>query len=531
MLNHSININQYRKVILTLIFASILILLPSFILLTASSWNSDDYNTAKLYQVKDLYEINHRIFNWSPRFFSEMILYVYYNTVPWLGRPLTGAMILITWLFLLCSIFIFSRSIISNHSLFLRDTEENLVTKQADKNHLLKILLPLLITLILFIYCLYCYLPSEMYYLVIVSVPYISTLAGIIFNLTFYINQANSPSISNSKILQLILFGIITASSWEMGAIYQFFLSISLFFLLLLTSVSTQFHELPFSRLNKLNRWKIAIANFIPFFLSLYIFFLLKLGRLTGVDPSSIGSQFVDNFQASFITSILQFFKELFFLNHPSLVNSNVDFYFFSYSVVYKLGFLLLLIILFSYAKIIFNNITKNACLISIINLLITNFITTFSGYYELGIASPGRQMSFKLALIGLSFFLIAMILASSFVSQKTNIKLSINSPVTLLITFSITIALLVNLQFNNLKQDILNINNIITANNQDWQSNLDSHKSFATYTYTPTYYIFRMYFEPGLYHVSNKPENYRETAYLNYFNKQKLYVTSLNNK
>lgn len=523
-------LKKSRKVTLLLVLASSLILLPSFLLLMASSWNSDDYFIAKLYQDQGLNGLFQRMFTWSPRFFSEIILYLYYKSVPFMGKPFTGGMLFILWLFLMSSIFIFIQETTKKHSLLIEDKKINL----DQENIYLKLLFPLLITLILLTYFLTSQNPSEMFYVIASSTAYILTLAGIIFNLNFFINQSDSQRISNGYIFYLIIFGIITSSSWEMGAIYQLFFSSCLFLMLLLTTFSTKFNYLPFSNLDKFNRWKLSIANLIPFCLSLYILFLLKSNRVGTVEANNIESPFTGNFQASLITSFLEFFKEIFFLNKPAW-ETNLDFYSFTYSVVYKLGLLFLLITLFYLANIKLNIVTRNACYISIFSLLITNFIITFSSYYQLGISSYPRQTSFKSALIGISLLIIALIIASYFLdkSDKFRIIAILNNPVSLIIIFCLTLSLLINLQFKYLKQDLSNLNKMIVINNQNWQKSLDSDQSLARYTKIPTGYIFRIYLETGLYPSCNKSDELSEYAnrYMNYFNKKKLYVTSIDSQ
>ena len=190
--------SQPRNVTFLLIFVSAIILLPSFLLLMASSWNSDDYFVAKLYQVQGL------------NGFSEIILYLYYNAVSWLGKPFTGGIILIFWLLLLSSIFIFIKDTIKKNSLFLQNQEGNNLAstniKNKEINLYLQIWFPLVITLIFFIYLLYSQRPNAMFYVVVVSVAYVSTLAGIIFNLNFFINQSNSHTIAKTNLLLLIIF-------------------------------------------------------------------------------------------------------------------------------------------------------------------------------------------------------------------------------------------------------------------------------------------------------------------------------------
>ena len=529
-------LNKFSKFnILFLLVTTILILCPSFLLLIAASWNGDDYHIAKSYQVYGFHALSERIFAWSPRFFSEIILYIYYNFVPWLGKPFTGGMIFIIWLFLISSVFIFTRNAIKKNSLFLQDKEESLdetEIKNKPKNIYLTFLCPLLITLILLIYLLYSQQPSSMFYLVVVSVAYISTLAGIIFNLNFFINQSNSQKITTGNLFQLIIFGIITSSSWEMGAIYQLFFSSCLFLLLLFNIFLTKPNHLPFSRVDKFNRWKLSIANIIPFSCSLYILFLLLSNRVAHIEGNSLESPIAGKLKASFINSVLSFFKEIFFLNKPAW-ETHLNFYSFTYAIVYKLGLLLLLIILFYQAQVKLNKISKNACFLSIITLAILNFIITFSSYYQLGTNTAPRQTSFKSGLLGLILLLTALICSSLLLfkkSQKINqIKINsiLNSPITLLINFVVIMTLLINLQFKHLKIDLSNFQDILASNNRNWQENLNSNELSAVYTNLSTAYIFRMYLEDGFYPSCDKSYSSNDGAgrYAHYFNKQKLYV------
>ena len=125
-------LNKPRKITVLLLFAGSVTLIPAFLLLIASSWCGDDYDIATLYQVNGWNGLSERIFAWSPRFFSEIILYLYYNSVPWLGKPFTGGMLLIIWLLLLGSIFILVQDIIKKNSSLLQ--QEKLTTLNAEIN-------------------------------------------------------------------------------------------------------------------------------------------------------------------------------------------------------------------------------------------------------------------------------------------------------------------------------------------------------------------------------------------------------------
>lgn len=487
----------------------------------ASSWGIDDYFIAKLYQTENFHGLSNRIFFWSPRFFSEIVLYVYYRLVPFLGKPLTGGINLITWLFLISSIFLFIKETLKKHSLVRQDVY-------------IKLLIPLFITFVLLNYFLLSQNPGSMFYESVISVPYVSTLAGIIFNLNFFINQSNSISISRFYLLYLIIFGVITSSSWEMGAIYQLLFSTCLFFSLILTTISTRFYDLPFHSLHTFSRWTLSIANLIPFSLSLYILFLLKSNRLEVVELAQIESPLKGNFQNSLSSSFIQFFREIFFLNDVS-GEAQVNFFSFTYSIFYKLAFLLLLILIFYRVQIKFNVITKNACFISILPLFVTQFVITLSCYYKFGLSSLPRQLSFKSALIGLLLVIIALIIASnlSYKSKKFRFKSILNNSINLLITFSLTFILLINLQFKYLKQDLNNLSNIVASNTQNWQENLNSDQPIAIYTTILTHYVGRTYLDDGFYPSCDKEEEFNVFAerYANYFNKNKLYVIPFNSE
>lgn len=382
------------------------------------------------------------------------------------------------------------------------------INNKAEKIYL-QFFFPLLITLIFFIYLVYGQNPDQMFYLVVVSPAYVSTLAGIILNLNFFINQSNSHNITNYDLFKIIIFGIITSSSWEMGAIYQVLFSSLLFLVLLLNIFSNNFPYLPFCNLNKLNKWKLLVSNLIPFFLSIYILFILQSIRVGIAEVNNVDYPLTGDIIKSLFFTTLRFFKEIIF----------------SYSVSYKIGFLLLLIMLFWQLKIKCNKITINACFLSIIPLIITNYIITFSAYYQFAGIHASRQVSFKSGLIGLIIFLISLIIVSS---KKKNWKKSfsfLNYPIALIFNSSLTLILLIALQFNDVQQDISNFQNLINSNNLNWQENINSNKSFAIYTQVRAAYIYRDYIEPGLYPSCEKSNNHVALRYMNYFDKQRLYT------
>lgn len=525
-------VHKFKTEIL-LIFASTITIVPAFLLLITSSWSDDDYHIAKMYQY-GLDELFERIYTWSPRFFSEIVLYLYYNAVPVLGKPMTGAMLLIIWLFLICSIFIFTKDAIEKNSLYLQQKSINLDNKIdfSAENIYLQFLLPLLITLILLTYLFYAQRPNTMFYLVVVSAAYVSALAGIILNINFLLGQGSSTNINTAQLLKLIVFGTITASAWEIGAIFQLLFSSCIFLLLLLSAFTKQVRYLPFSSLNKINRWKLAFTNLIPFLISIYILFLLLSNRASsGEKVEDFSSPLVGNFKASFIAAILQFLKELFFFSNSG--KFEFTFFSFSYALILKLSLLVILIVLLYRAIIKINIVVVNACILSVIILIITNFAISFSSYYQLGTLFVPRQANFKSALIGLIIFLFSLIITSSLHSLR-NKNLLLNSSITLFGSFCLTFILLINSQLDNLKTDLTNFQNLVRSNTLNWQANLNSPESFAVYTQVPSYYSYRIYIDEGFYpscNLNRDSHNIVASRYLEYFNKQRLYVTSFKGK
>ena len=514
--------NKPRKTTVSLILAAACTLIPAFLLLIASSWCADDYQIAKLYQLDGLNGLYERIFAWSPRFFSEIVLYLYYNSVPWLGKPFTGGMLLIIWLLLLTAIFNFTQDTIKQNSLLLN-------RKNKTENIYLQVLLPLLITLIIFIYLLYGARPKTIFYLVVISVPYLVTLAGIIFNINFFINHSDSPKIVKTDIAKLILFGFITSCSWELGAIYQLCFSTSLFLILILNYFLNNFNFLPFCKLNKTNKIQLLIANFIPLLASLYVLLLLLSNRVGSVEANNFESSVAGNFTSSFIHAVRLFFKEILFLSKTK-GEFYIYIYSFTYNILYKLGFLLLVTTLFYQAKVKLNSIKLNSCILAILPLIITNFAISFSGYYQLGTISLPRQISFRSGLLGLIIVISSLMIASLALSKNNKLtdilNLLLNKPKAFLINFGLTLTLLVGLQLSHLVRDMSNFQNLVVSNHRNWQINLNSNSSFAIYTQISSSYIYRMYLDDGLYPACNNGIHSNASRYMNYFNKQKLYVT-----
>lgn len=543
MTNNSLS--KFKKITVLLIIISTLTLLPSFLLLMASSWSNDDYLLAKLFQLFGLEGLSDRVFKASPRFLSEGVLYVYYHLVPLFDRPFTGVFLLVLWLGLILCLFISLKSIINKFSTVLINNQ-NLQRTKLYKiqiptiSQLLKLnfLLPLLLSLILFCYFIYIEKPVTMYYAPAVAAPYLLTLSGIILSINFLLTKADNSKISWVEFVSFSLISLIVAASWEIGAVYQLLLNTCLLLILLLTTFKPQSKYLPFGGINIFSKIKLFIGIIISSALSLYVIVLIKTYRVGSIEVNtSLESTVIGNWTNSFIASLARFGKEILFLNSTAWEINN---YWHSllYAIFCKLGFLLIFILIFFRIKIKISQRVKNSCLIFIIPLLVTNFVTIITSYYQFGMICCPRQLSFRGALFGLVIFILGLLLSSKIndlfdhnikTINQNNISLLIYKILsynfTLIIIFSLTITILVNLQLNHLKQDIINIKKIIKTNNLEWQESLNKSNSYAIHRQIPTSYIYRFTLEDGIYPSCTISQNILAIFYMDYFDKEEFYV------
>ncbi|MDJ0647918.1 MAG: hypothetical protein QNJ60_04360 [Xenococcaceae cyanobacterium MO_188.B19] len=549
---------KFKKVTVLLVLINTIILIPSFLLLMASSWSNDDYGLAKLFQVFGLQGLSWRVLYGSPRFLSETVLYIYYHLVSLFKQPFTGFFVFTLWLGLILSLFISSKNIVYKFS-------EILINSQTlQKNELFKIkiskdskflkldfLVPLLLSLIIFCYFIYVEKPVTMYYAPAVAAPYLLTLSGIILSINFLLTKADNSQFSWLEFVSFTLISLMVSASWEIGAVYQLVLNTCLLSIFLLTTFKPRLKYVPFGAINVFSKIKLFIGILISSALSLYVIVLIKTYRVGSVEVnSSFESALTGNWKNSFIASLARFIKEILFLNSNALEITNY-WHSFLYATFCKLGLLLVFLLIFFRIKIKISQRVKTACLIFIIPLLITNFITIITSYYQFGIICCPRQLSFRGALFGLVIFILSLLFSSKIndlfgnnikTINKNNISLLFSKTLswnfTLIITFSLTITLLVNLQVNHLKLDIVNIKRIINTNNINWQKSLDKNNSFAIHRQIPTSYIYRFNLKEGIYPSCSSQANILAILYMNYFDKEEFYVlpveeniTSLRNK
>lgn len=542
-------LNKSRKIFILLILFSAFILFPSFLLLMGSSWSNDDYGLAKLFQSSGLQGLSSRVFYASPRFLSEAVLYIYYYLVYFLKKPFTGLFILTLWLSLILFLFINFKTIIHQFSRLLTDHQNSQKNEEILNNKIsridqlidLKLLVSLLLSLILFGYFIYVERPVTMYYAPAVAAPYILTLSAIILSINFLLTKADNTNVSWLEFLYFTVISLMVSASWEIGAVYQLILNICLFLILLLTNFKFLSNYLPFSLINLLSKIKLAIAIILSSALSLYVIFLIKTYRVGFVEVnSSLESSSIGNWNNSLIQSLTRFGKEILFLNSPAweVTNSWWDL---SYSLVCKLGLLLIILLILSRLEINISQRVQNICFISLIPLLATNFVTIITSYYQFGEICCDRQLSFRGALFGLTIFIISFLLSSKInyllnnidnvLEQKkvnkifTLIQKTLTNNFTLIIVFCLTFTLLINSQFNHLKPDFVNLNKIIQANNLNWQESQDPNKSYAIHRQILTSYMYRFNLEEGIYPSCTSSQNILALLYMKYFEKEEFYV------
>lgn len=350
-------LSKSQKVTILLVLLSTLILLPSFLLLMASSWSNDDYLLAKLFQLFGLQGLSDRVFKASPRFLSEIVLYIYYHFVLLFKNPFTGFFLLTIWLGLILSLFISFKSIISQFSrISIEHKNPQIIeifkvkTTKISKLIELDFLVALLLSLILFCYFIYAEKPVTMYYAPAVAAPYLLTLSGIILGNNFLLTKADNSQISWGEFVSFTVISLMTSSSWEIGVVYQLVLNIFLLLIFLLITFKSQLNYLPFYRINRLGKIKLSMGIFISSALSLYVISLIKTYRVGSIEvKTSLESALMGNWTNSFIASLKQFTQEILFLNSPAWETSS-SWHSFSYSIFCKFG--LLLIILLSLIKV-----------------------------------------------------------------------------------------------------------------------------------------------------------------------------------
>ncbi len=537
-------LSKFRKITVLLIIINTVILLPSFFLLMASSWSNDDYLLAKLFQLFGLQGLSDRVFKASPRFLSEGILYIYYHLVPLLNRPLTGLFLLILWLGLILSLFILFKTIVYNFSGSKLDNKNYKKNKLSENKTIkniqfikLELLLALLLSLILFCYFIYIERPVTMYYVPAVAAPYLLTLSGIILSINFLLTKADNSKISWVEFVSFTLISLMISSSWEIGSVYQLVLNTCLLSIFLLTTFKPRLKYIPLGGINVLSKIKLFIGILISSALSLYVIVLIKTYRVGSIEVnSSLESTVMGNWTNSCISSLARFSQEILFLNSPAWETTNSWNSFF-YAISCKLGLLLILLIIFFKIQIKISQRVKNTCFIIIIPLWVTSFVTILTSYYQFGAICCPRQLSFRGSLFGLVILLLGLSLFERIRILLNKIKQIIpnklyiivykivNLDFTLIFVFCVILTLVFNLQFNHIKQDIVDIKKIIDINNTNWKESLDKTNSYAIHRQIPTRYIYRFNLEEGIYPSCSISQNILAIFYMDYFDKEEFYV------
>ena len=512
-----------------LIFICLIVLLPSITLLGLSSWQIDDYYQASLYRNDGLLAFWQRLYWWSPRPLSDSILYIYYGIVGYTRKPFVGIFLAILWMVFGVSLYISLKNIIQSTTCYL-DQDIKVINynyKKIENSNIFyyKIVIPLLLSLLLFIYFLFVEKPSEIFYWPAGAAPYLLSASGIILTTSTLIKISNSKHISYFETFSLVTFTILTAFSSEVGAVYSLLLSLCLLTIIVSCCIKYIPVNWPILTWKQSNTMKLAIASSISFALSSTVLFFLKTSRVGKAELNSLASPITGNIKSSFILATERIINETFF----------------SYSFACKLALLLLVILLGIQAKVSLKKSTEFTCLILIVPLLATNFVMINAAYYQFGELCCDRHLHFRAILTGLSLFLLGLMVASRLYAHSTpadsnstahpNKKSSsqfflLTSNFSLITITCLTLILLVSLQISSIVNDFKNFQSISHVYRENWHTNLSSQSSSGEYVnHHPTDYVMSFALEPGIYSLSQENLSWHIRAYMMYFKKEKLSV------
>ncbi|HEX5783530.1 MAG TPA: hypothetical protein VFY35_02275, partial [Burkholderiaceae bacterium] len=112
--------NGHLPALKFLAITHVIVIALYFGLIGTGTWRTDEYSTLTQYRDRGLEFLAYRITHWSPRPFSEAIIFVYSTIVNATHFQLTTAALFITWTGLLSSIalpfFAFNNSQIHRHA-------------------------------------------------------------------------------------------------------------------------------------------------------------------------------------------------------------------------------------------------------------------------------------------------------------------------------------------------------------------------------------------------------------------------------
>lgn len=550
------SMNKQNTLIIILIVSCFIVLIPLIILLGIASWSPDDYSLALAYKNNGLSALPNRLLQWSPRPLSDLIIYIYLTIVNWIEKPLIGIFLMILWMIFGFSLYIALINIIKNESnnelLEQKDFESSFQNNSKFKSFQIDCqLISVLLTLFLFIYYLFIVKPTQIFYWPAGAAPYILSAAGLILEVSTLIKLSKFSFVSYFQTFSLVIFAILTAFSSEVGSLYQLLLSLSLLSLLISILIWGHFNR-NYSNLfafswNTQSLGKLFIAASISCLLSSTILFVLNTSRVGKPELNSLSSPITGNLKSSIILAMQQFLKEVFFLNDTSLKIDSL-LVSFSYALACKLGLLLLVIFLGMKARICWKKSTNLLCIILVIILMATNFLTITASAYQFGEICCLRHLHFRAIVTGLSILLIGFMIASmlNYYLTSNNTNLLIKKPVIplnkslvtsfifksdffTLLMMTMTLILLVNLQSNAIINDLKNYDLIYSLNKENWGYNI-SHKDLSGKYINPPFaeYSSVNFLMPTGVHLRSQDNLEPHVAtYMSYFNKEKLSVYS----
>lgn len=238
-------------------------------LLGTSTWRQDEYYTLARYQTEGTHFLWHRIIAWSPRPFSELLIYLYAQLVNTTKLQLTPLMMGLVWFGLFFSI-----------GMGVHITQN---TRISIGTRVLPVVLPVILTLSIS-------KTGEVFYWSFGSVAYMPTISAILLMLAILIwgniqEHALPWGISAS----------VLATSSEMGA----FFVVALFTLLTLSGISR--HK---TIVHPDYEWTWLKPLAPSTLMAIAVLALLSFGRLGNSDEAKMGSEVSHNIAAALATGI-----------------------------------------------------------------------------------------------------------------------------------------------------------------------------------------------------------------------------------
>lgn len=334
-----------------LLLAGITLTLASYMgLVGVGHWQIDEYHTISTYRTYGVDYLWFRMMTWSPRPFSETLIYFYSTLVNQVQRPLTTEFLSILWSSLILSLAL--------PAWFFKKSDVPTVAR------LIFVLLPIYLTFTVA-------KTGEVFYWPFGAAAYIPTIAAI----SVMLGTLAWGNARNHRILW-IGSGTLLAASSEMGAFLIFIFG----GLLILSFVQNK-------EINSENKqWAKYLT--LPLFVSTLVILGLAFGRVGNSGEAQMNSSAAHNISYAIAASVPEGFIQLFGTSIKGPTNLSVV-------VLLKLC---CLIFSYSLTKIYTTASTgrRSALLLYSTACVGTIFLTLFAAHYQFGISCCERHETIR---------------------------------------------------------------------------------------------------------------------------------------